>query len=143
MYSNSTKLIISFLFMIFICDSFAWLFGVLLGKNNRGIIKVSPNKSVAGFIGGYFGSIMAALVSRFLWPEVFFGSVLKSVLVGILIATAGIIGDLVESVIKRCVGVKDSGVIMPGRGGLLDSIDSILFASPIFYMLIFLLFREL
>lgn len=142
-YSNSTKLIISFLFMIFICDSFAWLFGVLLGKNNRGIIKVSPNKSVAGFIGGYFGSIMAALVSRFLWPEVFFGSVLKSVLVGILIATAGIIGDLVESVIKRCVGVKDSGVIMPGRGGLLDSIDSILFASPIFYMLIFLLFREL
>ena len=86
---------------------------------------------------------MAALVSRFLWPEVFFGSVLKSVLVGILIATAGIIGDLVESVIKRCVGVKDSGVIMPGRGGLLDSIDSILFASPIFYMLIFLLFREL
>ena len=65
------------------------------------------------------------------------------IFMGILIATTGMLGDLVESVIKRCVGVKDSGCIIPGRGGLLDSIDSIIFAGPVFYMIIFLFFREI
>jgi len=141
-YRNSTILIATYLFMICLCDSLAWLFGMLFGKNNRGIIKASPNKSLAGFAGGYIGSISAALVAKYLWPEVFFGSVIKSIIMGLLIASTGIIGDLSESVIKRCVNTKDSGNIIPGRGGLLDSIDSIIFASPIFYVLIFLFFRE-
>lgn len=141
-YPNSTILIATYLFMIFLCDSFAWLLGVLFGKNNRGIFKVSPMKSVAGFFGGYVGSIASAIVAKLLWPDIFFGSIVKSISMGILIASAGIIGDLTESVIKRCVGVKDSGKIMPGRGGLLDSIDSIIFASPIFYVTVYLLFRK-
>ncbi|QTQ16168.1 phosphatidate cytidylyltransferase [Treponema parvum] len=137
---HSTKLIISFLFMIFMCDSFAWLFGMTLGKNNRGVIKASSNKSVAGFIGGYIGAVLAAVLAQILWPDVFFGSIMKAVSAGIVIASAGIIGDLAESVIKRDAGFKDSGNIMPGRGGLLDSIDSILFACPIFYLIVNFMF---
>ncbi len=142
-YKNSTVLIMTYLFMIFLCDSLAWLIGMLFGKNNRGIFKASPNKSLAGFFGGYAGSIASALLAKYIWPEVFFGSVVKMIFMGILIATTGMLGDLVESVIKRCVGVKDSGCIIPGRGGLLDSIDSIIFAGPVFYMIIFLFFREI
>lgn len=141
-YNNSTILIATFLFMIFMCDSLAWFFGVLLGKNNRNIIKASPNKSLAGFFGGYIGSILALLIAKFIWPQIFYGSIIKCVFISIFMASAGIIGDLVESVLKRCVNCKDSGKIMPGRGGLLDSIDSIIFASPVFYVIVMLFFSK-
>ena len=67
---------------------------------------------------------------------------IKSIVIGIVMATAGIMGDLVESVLKRCVDCKDSGKIMPGRGGLLDSIDSIIFASPVFYIIVMLFYSK-
>ncbi|MCR5289208.1 MAG: phosphatidate cytidylyltransferase [Treponema sp.] len=131
-----SHLISSFLLMVFMCDSIAWLFGVLLGKSNKGFVAASPNKSIAGFIGGYVGSIAAALLVRHIWPQVFPYSQTKSILLGFIIATAAIIGDLAESVFKRAAGLKDSGVIIPGRGGILDSLDSILYAAPVFYILI-------
>jgi len=139
-HEHSIEFIATFLFMVFMCDSFAWFFGVLLGKNNRGVVAASPNKSVAGFIGGYIGSITAAVTGQFIWSHVFYGSVIKAVLLGICIATSAIIGDLVESVFKRSANCKDSGTIIPGRGGLLDSIDSILFSAPVYYMLTRFLF---
>ncbi len=129
-----------FLFMVFICDSAAWLFGMLFGKNNRGIVSASPNKSAAGFIGGYIGCIGAAVLTQWLWPVVFPGGLWKSVIFGTLIATSAIVGDLVESVFKRSANVKDSGVIMPGRGGVLDSIDSVLFSAPVFYVALHLFY---
>ena len=125
-----------FLLMVFLCDSLAWFFGVLLGKNNRGIVKASPNKSLAGFAGGFIGSILAGIAGYFIWPEIFSGSIIKIIVISILIAFSSIVGDLAESIFKRSSGVKDSGNIIPGRGGILDSIDSILMSAPVYYLLI-------
>ncbi|MBO4320748.1 MAG: CDP-archaeol synthase [Treponema sp.] len=125
-----------FLLMVFMCDSLAWLFGILLGKNNRGVIKASPNKSISGFIGGIIGSIGIGIIVFFIYPEYFPGSIAKMVLLGLAIAFSAIVGDLAESVIKRATGAKDSGRLIPGRGGLLDSIDSIIMAAPVYYVLI-------
>ena len=93
-----------------------------------------------GFIGGYIGSISAGLIFRLLMPEIFHGSIVKILLLGFLTATAAIVGDIIESVFKRSTGTKDSGSIIPGRGGVLDSIDSILLAAPIYYILCEFLF---
>ena len=133
-YDYAVYYIAVFLFMVFICDSVAWLFGMLFGKNNRGVIAASPNKSIAGFVGGYIGCIAAAVLTHMLWPSVFPGRLWKSFVFGALIATSAIVGDLVESVFKRSANLKDSGFIMPGRGGVLDSIDSVLFTAPVFYV---------
>jgi len=131
----STAFIILFLLMVFLCDSLAWLFGVLFGKNNRGFVKASPNKSIAGFIGGFIGSIASAVLAYFVWPSLFDNSLVALIVTAFFTAFAAILGDLVESIFKRSAGVKDSGMIIPGRGGLLDSIDSILLAAPLFYLL--------
>lgn len=125
-----------FLMMVFICDSLAWFFGMLLGKNNRGVVKASPNKSIAGFIGGTVGSVLAGLAGYFLWPDVFWGSPVKMIVLSLIISFSAIVGDLVESIFKRSSNFKDSGHIIPGRGGILDSIDSILMSAPIFYLLV-------
>ncbi|MDD5788983.1 MAG: phosphatidate cytidylyltransferase [Spirochaetia bacterium] len=134
--TNSRQILIMFLTMVFFCDSLAWFFGVLFGKNNKGFIKASPNKSIAGFCGGIFGSILSGILSWILWKDIFIGSVLKLIFLGILISITSILGDLVESVLKRSSNCKDSGSIIPGRGGILDSIDSIVFSAPVFYFVI-------
>ena len=133
---NSRPVLIMFLTMVFFCDYLAWFFGVLFGKNNKGFIKASPNKSIAGFCGGIFGSILSGILSWLLWKDIFTGSVAKLILLGALISITSIIGDLVESVLKRSADCKDSGSIIPGRGGILDSIDSIVFSAPVFYFTI-------
>lgn len=129
----SDRFLAVFLVMVFICDSSAWLFGMLFGRNNRGVCAASPNKSVAGFAGGYAGAVAVAVAAGFLWPDVFRGGIWRTVVLGLLVATAAIIGDLAESVLKRSANRKDSGIIIPGRGGLLDSIDSIVFSAPVYY----------
>jgi phosphatidate cytidylyltransferase len=129
-----------FFLMVFGCDSLAWFFGMLFGKNNRGVVPASPNKSIMGFLGGYLGSIIPGVAAYYLLPNIFTGSILKMILLGTLTATAAIIGDIIESIFKRCAGIKDSGNIIPGRGGVLDSIDSILLAAPVYYILCDFLF---
>lgn len=140
MHDESRIIISVFILMVCMCDSVAWFFGNLFGKNNKGIIKASPNKSIAGFIGGFAGSILVGVVARILFPNVFHGTLAKMVLLGFLNAFVSIIGDLLESVVKRSSAIKDSGTIVPGRGGILDSIDSVVFAAPIYYLLIKVLF---
>lgn len=129
-----------FLLMVFLCDSAAWLFGMTMGKNNRNILKASPNKSIAGFIGGIIGSIAAGVAGYFIWPQIFGDSIAKVIILGAVIALTSIIGDLAESVLKRSADCKDSGFIIPGRGGILDSIDSILVSAPVYYFLLKLFF---
>ena len=139
----STPLIAVFLLMVFLCDSCAWFFGVLFGKNNRGFVKASPNKSITGFIGGFIGSMGAGVLGYLFWPWLFCLkaepaglSIGRVMFVGAATAFAAIVGDLTESIFKRSAGIKDSGHIILGRGGLLDSVDSILMAAPIYYLLI-------
>ena len=137
-FDNSTQVISLFVILVFISDSAAWLFGMLFGKGNRGVCKASPNKSIAGFIGAYLGSVFfVILLKTFVWKNIFNNSNLLSyILLAITVTTASIIGDLAESVIKRSSGCKDSGNIILGRGGALDSIDSILMAAPFYYIII-------
>lgn len=140
LFNNSIYFIALFFVMVSMNDSVAWLFGNLFGKNNRGVVKASPNKSVAGFIGGLLGSVFAATLAKLIWSNIFTGSIVKIICLAIVIAISGSIGDLAESVFKRSAGCKDSGNIMPGRGGMLDSIDSILMAAPVFYALSVLIY---
>jgi len=146
-WGNSYAILL-FLFMTFACDSLAWFFGSLFGKNNRGIIAVSPNKSIIGFIGGLFGSIVLSIIAALFFSQMFFlktefsiGQINTSVsflflaiLLGLCTGFAAILGDLAESAIKRSTDTKDSGNIILGRGGVLDSIDSIAVAAPVFYL---------
>jgi len=143
-----------FLFIAFGTDSAAWLFGTLFGRNNKGIIPVSPNKSVAGFIGGILGSVIIAVGAALLFPNIFlrlktiisgtdipFSSLMiRAGILGVCTGIAASLGDLAESAIKRSCDCKDSGNLMLGRGGVLDSIDSIAFAAPVFFFLFTLLF---
>jgi CDP-diglyceride synthetase len=127
--------ILLFLAFVFGSDTFAYLFGMWLGKNNRGIIKVSPNKSIAGFIFGLllpalFGLLIACCAEG-LGMEWYHGLIL-----GFMTSLAGTCGDLIESAFKRSAQIKDSGKAIPGRGGVLDSIDSILIAAPVFILLL-------
>jgi len=132
-HEHSREFIAFFVLMVCMCDSVAWFFGVLLGKNNKGFIKASPNKSIAGFIGGFAGTMATGAAAHYLFPEIFTGSLLKILILSFFIAFVAIIGDLLESVIKRSVEIKDSGSIVPGRGGVLDSLDSLLFVAPVYY----------
>lgn len=129
-----------FFLMVFGCDSLAWFFGMLFGNSNRGMIKASPNKSIAGFIGGYIGAIGAGVAGAYFFSVPFSGSIVKMIILGAATATAAIVGDIFESILKRSANIKDSGHIIPGRGGVLDSIDSILLSAPVYYILCDLLF---
>lgn len=131
---DSTYLISLFLIFVFICDSLAWFFGVLFGKSTRGYVAASPNKSLVGFIGGICSSILAGVLFRFIFPQKIPFSLMEIVILGFVTSIAAIVGDLIESVFKRSSGVKDSGNLIPGRGGVLDSIDSIVIAVPVFYI---------
>lgn len=131
---NSTYIISLFLIFVFICDSLAWFFGVLFGKSTRGYVAASPNKSLVGFIGGISCSILAGFLFKCIFTERLPFSYIEIFILGFLTAIASIVGDLIESVFKRSSGVKDSGNLIPGRGGVLDSIDSIVIAVPVFYI---------
>ena len=137
---NSVWYLSLYFVMTFICDSFAWLFGMTLGKGNRGFIKVSPNKSIMGFLGGIFGSILIANLTQYYFPEILSGPYYKGVILGFVVSIFAITGDLVESLLKRSADCKDSGNVIMGRGGILDSIDSLLFVAPVFYIMLEILF---
>jgi phosphatidate cytidylyltransferase len=133
-------------------DSAAWAAGMLFGKGNQGMIPASPNKSVAGFIGGTAASIAVAAAAALLFPGIFVprfnsAAIVSSplgagILLGLFSGIAAALGDLSESAIKRSSGSKDSGRVMLGRGGILDSIDSIALAAPVFYLVFSLLFGQ-
>ncbi|MGO8694554.1 MAG: phosphatidate cytidylyltransferase [Rectinemataceae bacterium] len=138
----ATESLLTFVGLTLGNDSLAWFFGMTLGRR-RGIVAVSPNKSLAGFIGGMGGSVGLAFVAHVIFPYAMVTSWPVLVGLGLLVGAAVIVGDLFESALKRSAGTKDSGSAVPGRGGFLDSFDSVLFAAPVFYAvsLIFGLFR--
>lgn len=100
----------------------------------------SPNKSLVGFFGGIITSMACGLLFKFLFPVIFYGPFWKVLIVAAATALASIVGDLIESVFKRSCDVKDSGILIPGRGGLLDCIDSLILAAPIYYIAIHILY---
>lgn len=131
---QSNYLLLIFIALVFSNDIFAYVFGMLLGRKSQGIVKVSPHKSLAGFIGGgaCCMGVSWLLFSIFL-PQL---SWALSLALGLGISLAANIGDLAESAFKRSAGIKDSGAVIPGRGGILDCVDSISFSAPVFYLML-------
>ena len=129
--------VILFVFSVYLNDSAAWLFGRLFGKKTPAgeepPVAVSPNKSRIGFLGGFLASPAVVVLFSYLLRDLVTVSTVRAILFGVVVGAAAILGDLVESALKRSASIKDSGQIIPGRGGLLDSIDSPLFAAPFFY----------
>ena len=127
---------LAFIIMVFANDTGAYVLGMLFGAKNRGIFQVSPGKSMVGFVAGFLLSISAALIFFRFFPQAFGDSFAVALTAGILVGICVIFGDLIGSALKRSAQVKDSGTIIPGRGGILDSIDSVLFSAPAYFLLI-------
>ena len=109
-------------------DILQYLWGKTLGKHKI-IPKVSPNKTVEGFLGAFFTLSFLGVAFSFLTPFTW----IQALLAGMLISSAGFIGDVVISMVKRDIGVKDSGNLLPGHGGILDRIDSLTYTAPLFF----------
>ena len=114
-------------------DVGAYVIGKSIGKHTL-IPRISPKKTLEGSLGGLGFSLAAALLSKLYLP---FIPVIHLIAMGIIIGFVAQLGDLCESLIKRDCQVKDSGANIPGLGGILDVIDSIIFATPIFYCYLF------
>ncbi|QEM69084.1 phosphatidate cytidylyltransferase [Geobacter sp. FeAm09] len=119
-------------------DSAAYYTGGAFGKH-RLYPLVSPKKSIEGALGGLAGSIGGTLIAKFsFFPQLSFRDALATAL---FIGALGQAGDLFESLLKRSFGVKDSGTIIPGHGGVLDRLDSIIFAAPALYYYVIYFFK--
>jgi phosphatidate cytidylyltransferase len=128
LYERGGLLIISILATIWICDSAAFFGGTSLGRHKL-FPRVSPNKSWEGAIFGFVFSILTMLLAKVIILDFLsWGSV---VILGVIIGTVGQIGDLIESLIKRDAGVKDSSGLIPGHGGIFDRFDSLLYTAPV------------
>jgi phosphatidate cytidylyltransferase len=131
------KIIIGLFVLIWTNDTFAYLVGKSIGKHKL-FERVSPKKTIEGFLGGVVFAILAGfLISKFyIQPNPAFSnkSILIWTIIAIIVSVFGTIGDLIESKFKRIAGVKDSGSIMPGHGGILDRLDSVIFVAPIIFL---------
>jgi phosphatidate cytidylyltransferase len=131
----SPGIVIGFFLLIWANDTGAYLVGVSIGRHKL-MERISPKKTWEGFFGGM---LIAALVAWLLSGWLGVVSSLQWIIVSIIISVAGTYGDLVESMLKRSAGVKDSGTIMPGHGGFLDRFDSAIISFPLVYLFISLL----
>jgi phosphatidate cytidylyltransferase len=118
--------IFAVLLAVFADDTFAYFVGRLIGRHKMAPA-ISPGKSWEGFVGG---TVAAVAVMFFATYDQGFVEIWEAVVLGAAISVSSVVGDLFESAVKRDMGVKDSGTILAGHGGVLDRIDSILFAGP-------------
>jgi phosphatidate cytidylyltransferase len=121
------------------CDAGAYFAGRAYGRRKLAP-KISPNKTIEGGLGGLLGGMLAGLIVKLVfdsfWPEL--SSILTwglAAALGLVVSVAGVIGDLIESLLKRDAAQKDTGALLPGMGGVLDRIDSNLIAIPVMYYL--------
>jgi len=123
-------LIFFLLLVTWASDTGAYYAGTLCGRHPLAP-RISPKKTIEGLVGGLISAIIVGYVARWWFLPGLSG--LDCLILAILLTFTGLWGDLTESVMKRSVGVKDSGGILPGHGGMLDRLDSLLFAAPAFY----------
>ncbi|MCV9931612.1 phosphatidate cytidylyltransferase [Flavobacterium sp. LS1R47] len=131
------KIIIGLFILIWTNDTFAYLVGKSIGKHKL-FERISPKKTIEGFLGGVvFACFAGFLISKlYIKPNPNFSdkSILIWTIIALIVGVFGTIGDLIESKFKRIAGVKDSGTIMPGHGGVLDRLDSVIFVAPIVFL---------
>jgi phosphatidate cytidylyltransferase len=122
--------VIALFIIIWTNDSLAYLTGWLIGKNKL-FERISPKKTWEGTIGGLAGAVLSGyLIGTYLMPD----TTLYWMVCAIIIAPCAIIGDLLESLFKRSVDIKDSGNLLPGHGGVLDRFDAAIFAIPFYFL---------
>jgi phosphatidate cytidylyltransferase len=132
--SHGKALVFYLLLVVWTGDTCAFYTGSHLGKH-RLYAPISPKKTIEGSIGGILGSILVSIIAHFTFLKSM--SLGNSILLGAVLNVFGQLGDLAESMLKRGAGVKDSGTLFPGHGGILDRIDSLIFAGPVlFYLLV-------
>lgn len=118
---------------VIVSDSAQYFVGRAFGRRKLAE-RISPKKTIEGAYGGFvFGTLLLVLIGGVWLPEV---PLLLRVLLGITVVALGIAGDLFESMLKRSAGVKDSSALIPGHGGVLDRIDALLFAAPVYYVVL-------
>jgi phosphatidate cytidylyltransferase len=116
--------------IIMSADTLAFFAGSAFGRHKLAP-RISPGKTLEGLAGGLVGGILAALVVRRLGlPNL---PLVDAIALGAIVSALGVVGDLAESLLKRWAGVKDSGALFPGHGGMLDRLDSLLFGAPVLY----------
>ncbi|THB65179.1 MAG: phosphatidate cytidylyltransferase [Gammaproteobacteria bacterium] len=130
-----TEHLIILMFLIWGADSGAYFAGRFLGRHKLAV-RLSPKKTIEGVIGGLITAIAIMVVARYLLPAItgkeLEGSVVLQITLAVVVSIVSVSGDLFESMLKRLCGIKDSGNIIPGHGGILDRIDSLIAASPIY-----------
>jgi len=116
-------------FIVWTNDTFAYLVGKNFGKHKL-LERISPKKTIEGFIGGFVFALIAGYIISITTESL---TTLYWLIISIIMSIFGTLGDLIQSKFKRQAGVKDSGTIMPGHGGIYDRLDSVIFASPFLY----------
>ena len=124
---------------VWINDTFAYLTGIIFGKHPL-FPRISPKKSWEGFWGGFISVVLSSLAIAYYFPQIINWH--QSLPLGILIVVFATFGDLVESLLKRNSGVKDSGTLLPGHGGILDRFDSVILATPAVFIYMELFIRN-
>ncbi|MBI4653895.1 MAG: phosphatidate cytidylyltransferase [Nitrospirae bacterium] len=119
---------------VWLGDSMAYYVGTYLGKNKL-YSAVSPNKTIEGAFGSLLGGAVGAVIIKLVF-NISNLTLIKTLVIGVILGIATIIGDLIESMFKRDAGVKDSGNLIPAHGGILDKIDGLLIAGPVLYFLL-------
>jgi phosphatidate cytidylyltransferase len=125
--------LITILLTVFLTDTFAYIGGRIAGRHKMSPV-VSPGKTWEGFVVGAFAGVLTTFVA--LYKEVIFADTWRALALGAVIVAAATLGDLFESLVKRDLGTKDTGRLLLGHGGVLDRIDSLLFAAPAAYFTI-------
>jgi len=133
------KLVFFLLLVVWLGDAGAYYVGRSLGRRKLSP-RISPKKTIEGLMGGIVMSVITALVIHFTFFKEL--PLLHTVIAGVILSIAGVIGDLAESMWKRSAAVKDSGTLIPGHGGFLDRFDSIFFTAPILYSYWFLVLHD-
>ena len=133
--AGGVALLFYLIFLTQLNDVMQYIWGKLLGRQNQLLsLKISPlispNKTLAGLLGGVITTtLLAVIIAPYLTPF----NVTQSICAGLIMSVGGFIGDVIMSAIKRDVGVKNAGALIPGHGGMLDRVDSLIITAPMFY----------
>jgi len=129
---SQSGILIGMFILIWTSDVFAYLTGSMFGKHKL-MERISPKKTWEGSVGGLFFALIAAYILSIFVTQL---NLVEWIALSVIIVISGTLGDLVESLLKRNAGVKDSGTIFPGHGGVLDRFDAVIFATPMVFVFI-------
>ena len=130
---SGALMLLMFVATVVFSDTFAYFLGVTMGKHKL-CPDISPKKTIEGSVGAFLGAVISAVVCAFIYNNIGVSvNYLFAIIYGVICGGLSQIGDLVASSVKRHFGIKDFGDVLPGHGGIMDRLDSILFVAPVFY----------